>query len=830
MILRPNVLAAASLLALVACGTTPLSLLDAGLPTDGGAIAMDGGSPADGGASDGGAQDGGTMSCANDAACGQGRVCENNVCIAACSMQNPCMGGFTVTCDMGRCRQRCLGDGTCPMGQICENFVCLPPQCTTTMPCTGSTPRRCVSGRCEAFTECTNDSNCMPNFTCKSGVCEELPRCIGDGNCMMGQICEDTHCRPAPACAREADCTSTQDCVGGLCVPTVCRGAADCPMDKVCTGGACVSPGNPSFIFKVVILTPGGIIRRGETRPLVALALDQTDRPVEGARFTWATDRVEAVSVDLTTGTIRGNDQAGTAQIRATAQGTTITSEPVSFTNLLAPPDNTLRITLINRVTGLPVTNAKVLIGADVFDVPTGTLSVPAPNGPVDVSAFHPQHDYITVLKTSVRDLVLPLAPRSALDPAAGLTGTIDLTSVSTMGPVRIGLAGLSSSRILSDLSLDALFGDTFTAQVMIPGMGSVGVPLPGGFTVSATLFAGLNIDLKTDFYASGDPGTRAAWSFGGRVDIGEVTSLFMGGGGGGGGGMGNILRQILPLFERFDHGVTPAVQLGALPRIVDTADIDGDMDRAERVPDWRNFRRSTLSPRQRQTLRTEVELSDLPELDGTPVQGAVLTVGALVPGTGFVPLGISGAFDESNMGQVDPVVLKSAPVHSGLGVGRYVVIATAASFGGAMMGGGMGGVALPTTFSARVAGFDTLPTRVELGEFLGFPEGGTYAPTTREYSVPPVPDASITRLVFQGTTGAWEVFAPGTSGTLTGRLPSVPAGVTEDLAAGATARAEAIILTAGASLTDLLAGANAGLQALNAFIAGYSRANLVAP
>ena len=249
-----------------------------------------------------------------------------------------------------------------------------------------------------------------------------------------------------------------------------------------------------------------------------------------------------------------------------------------------------------------------------------------------------------------------------------------------------------------------------------------------------------------------------------------------------------------------------------------------------ERVPDWRNFRRVTLSPRQRQTLRTQVELPDLPELDGMPVQGAVLTIGVLVPGTGLVPLGIGGAFDQSGMGQVDPVVLKAAPVHSGLGVGRYVVIATAASFGGMGMGGGMGAVPLPSTFSARVSSYDTLPTTVEVPDFIGFPQGGTYAPTTREYRVPPVASASLTRLVFQGNTGAWEVFAPSGSGALIGRLPAVPAGVTEDLAAGATARAEAIVLTSGASLVDLLAGANAGLQSLNAFIAGYSRANLTAP
>jgi hypothetical protein len=803
------------------CGSTPLG---AGALADGGATAVDGG----GASNDGGtiAADGGTTSCAADNECGSGRVCEAGACVDACSMSNPCQGGFTVTCQDGHCRSRCLNDGNCTMGQICEQFVCVPPQCSSAMPCSG-TNLRCTAGRCETFTPCTTDAMCAANFVCRQGTCEELPRCLGDGNCATGQICEDAHCRAAPACTGEGDCTSAQDCVGGLCVPHVCRGDGECTAPQVCSGGQCVAPGSTSFVFRVVILTPGGVVRPLETRQLVALALDQNDRPVEGTTFQWESNHPERVSVDQTTGLARGNDQAGTAEIRATATGTAITSPPVLLTNLLPPATDTLRLTLIDRATGALVAGAKVLVGTDVHDVPEGTLARSRPGGAFDVSAFHATHDYLTVLGATGDDLVLSLAPRSALDPAAGLTGDVSLAQVSTQGPVRIGIAGLSSARLLSDFDFQRLFGDLFTSQVSIPGAGMVSIPLPAGFTLSGDLFMGLTVNVKTDYFALGDPGVRAAWSFGGRVDLAEVGGIFGGRGGGGGGmGGGNFLRQALALAERFDHGVAPAVQIAAIPRVTDTSDIDGDGDRTERVPDWRNFRRLTLSPRQKQILRTEVTVSTLPVIGGGGGGGAgnngvAVIVGVLVPGTGFVPLGITSVTDDDGDRELDPVVVKSAPVHSGLGVGRYAVMAWAADFGG--------GTQLPTSFSATLATHEAMPTSLELPDFLPMLQGATYAPTTRAMRVPRVEGASLVRVVLQGDAGAWEVYASA-GAELVKVLPSVPSGVPEDLAAAATARAEAIVLTEGAGFEALFSGVGSGLQSLSNLMLGFSRAPMARP
>ena len=809
---------------LAACGSTP-----PGNAADGGAVVADGGGTPglDGGTPvvDGGtAPDGGSTSCTTDPQCGANKVCENGGCVDACSdTANMCQGGFAVTCQNGHCRSRCLGDNTCPMGDICESFVCGPAQCSDTNPCTG-TNRRCNAGRCESFTPCTADTQCPANFTCQTGTCTELPVCLGDGNCDPGQLCESGHCRTTGACTLETQCTAAQDCVGGLCVPHVCRGNSECVSPQVCSGGQCVAPGSTAFVFRVVILTPGGLIRSGETRPLVALALDQTDRPVEGITFDWSSDHPEFVAVDATTGVIRGADAAGTASIRATAHATTVRSESVSFTSLLAPASSTMRLSLIDRVSGAAVGPAKVVIGSTPYDVPAnGTLSIASPSGAVDVSIFHGTHDYLTLLATNARDLIIPLSPRTALDPAAGLTGQLDLSQVSTAGPVRLGLAGLSTARTLSDLDFTRLFGDIFTSQVSIPGVGGIGVPLPGGFTVSAEVFTGFNVDVKTEFFAQGDSGLRAAWSLGGRTDIAEITSIFSRGGGGGGGGpqTGAILRQILPLFERFDHGVLPAVGIQAIPLIVDALDINGNSDRTEHVPDWRNFRRLTLTPKQPQTMRTQLVFPPLPSLGGTPVQGAAIFAGVQVPGTGFVPLGISGGFDDTGAGNVAPLVVKSAPVHSGLGVGRYAMLALAASFAG---------TTLPTTFSAAVSSFETLPTSVNLPSFLPFPQGGTWAPVTRAVRVPPVSGAGFLRVVFQGNSGAWEVLAPAGSTDLALNLPLIPQGVTEDLAAGSTARVDAIKLGSGTTLESLLVGAATGLQDLNRFITGFSRSDLASP
>jgi hypothetical protein len=791
-----------SLLAL-SCGSTPF-----GTPTPdaGGVPAQDGGTPA---------VDGGPTSCAADPDCGPGRVCESGACQDACSQQNPCPGGFAATCVQGHCRQRCLSDATCPAGQICEQFVCGPAQCDATHPCNG-TNVRCAAGRCETFTPCTTNANCPPDFTCQSGVCEELPRCLGDGNCAAGEICEQSHCREAPACSAETDCTAEQDCVAGLCVPHVCRGDAECPEGQICTAGRCEPPGDAARVFRVVILSPGGVLRPGETRALTALALDQRDRAVEGIGFEWSTSDASVVGVDAATGVVRGGDQEGGADITARALQTPVVSDPVRLTTRLAAPDGTLVITLVDRATGALVQGAKVLLGGQVHDV-NGSLSVPAPDGAVDFTVFHAAYDYVTVVGTGARDIVLPLTPRSVLDPAAGLTGEIDLRQVSTQGPVRIGLAGVSSARPFTDFDLGRLLGDLFYSQVSIPGQGTVTVPLPGGMTLSAEVVAGVSFAVKGTYYVLGDPGLRAAWSLGGRVDLQEVTSVFQQGGGGGSLSPGAILRQVLPLFQRFDHGAAPAVALEARARVVDSRDVDGDGDRAEKVPDWGGFRRLTLVPRVRQSLRTEVVLAELPLLGGSPAQGAILTAGVLVPGTGFVPLGLGGVFDDDGDGKLDPVILRSAPVHSGLGVGRYGLVALALSLGQ--------GAALPQALSARTATWEAMPTRVEMGGFLPFVEGASYEAVARRLRVPPVAGARFVRAVFQSDAGAWELYAPAGEGELTAVLPAPPAGVTDDLAAGPSAHVEAVSVAGEGTLDDLVGSAAMGLAELNRLMDGFSRA-----
>lgn len=792
----------------VGCGSTPVGRSGA----DGGIATPDGGSSADGG----------PTACQNDAQCPSGRVCEGGACQDACSASNPCPGGFTQVCQSGHCRQRCLSDATCPSGQICEQLVCVPAQCAENRDCPG-TGVRCKEGRCQSFVPCTSDAACPASFVCREGACEELPRCLGDANCASGEICEAAHCHAVPPCAEEGDCDAAEDCIAGLCVPHVCRGDADCLEGRICTGGRCQAPASTSLVFRVVILSPGGIIRRGETVALTAMALDQRDRAVEGVSFDWSSSVPDRVAADAASGLLRGGDQAGTAEIRATARGTSITSEPVAFTNLLDLEPGRLRIALIDRVTGAPVQGAKVKVGAEVHDA-SGILVVADPGGPLDISAFHGSYDYLTVLGTAARDLVLPLTPRTTRDPAAGLTGEIDLRQVSTDGPVRIGLAGLSSARPLSDLDLQGLFGDTFVSEVNIPGTGSFSLPLPGGMTLAVEVIAGVAVNVKASYFTRGDAGLRAAWALGGRVDLAEVGGFFGGGGGGagggGGGGTAGVLRAVLPFFERFDHGALPALAIQALPLVVDGRDIDGDGDTTEKVPDWEHFRRATIAVRQRQSLRTEVVLADLPASARGASGAAMLVPGALVPGTGFIPLGLGAAFDEDGDGKVDPVVLRSAPPHSGLSVGRYALVAIAAS---------LGGTALPTSFTARTGTWEDLPTRLELGAFLPVPEGATWTPASRTLRMPAAPGARLVRVVFFGDSGAWEVYAAAATSERTAALPAAPEG-SADLAAGAAARIEAISLTGGGTLDALLSGGAVGLRDLNLAMDAFARATVAGP
>jgi hypothetical protein len=295
--------------------------------------------------------------CEEDGDCPAGLICDGGICARPCESDGDC-GVFNVCID-GRCLQQCFGDALCfEPGTICENNVCVPAECDTDLDCEGEFVR-CRGGRCEPYTPCETDADCGdPNFICVEGACEELPTCSFDNNCGPEETCIDGHCHPAPACQSEDDCPADRDCIGGLCLPHACRGPDDCTGDQVCVAGECIDPGNPDAVYSVVILTPGGPIRSGQQIQLTAIALNQAGNEVPGISFDWESSQPARAAVDAD-GVLTGGGEAGSTQVTATARGSSRTSRPVSFVNVLNPGAATLRVVVVWSAGRTPVEGAR---------------------------------------------------------------------------------------------------------------------------------------------------------------------------------------------------------------------------------------------------------------------------------------------------------------------------------------------------------------------------------------------------------------------------------------------------------------------------------------
>jgi len=190
---------------------------------------------------------GGTI-CGDDC-CGQDELCEEEVCVPACTPKEcgdvdaecgeaPDGCGGTLDCgDLCGLNQWCTPDFACDCVVVECDGVCCDPQAI------------CIDGECDICQpDCTGKSCgdpdgcgdiCMAcpgeNDVCANGTCICMPDCTGklcgetDG---CGVICEDKPCAVDwEACVDDA-CVCLFDECGGVC----------CDKTDVCIGGACCTP------------------------------------------------------------------------------------------------------------------------------------------------------------------------------------------------------------------------------------------------------------------------------------------------------------------------------------------------------------------------------------------------------------------------------------------------------------------------------------------------------------------------------------------------------------------------------------------------------------
>lgn len=760
-------------------------------------------------------------SCLTDAECPDGEVCDPTS--GACEpgecveQAGDCVFPDGTFCDVG-CEAPLVQQGcecepvACQSSDDCEGFECVEGECRSCIDFECGPGFVCAdSGQCEEDNSCLSDDQCDATRECRGGRCLPRPQCLIDSDCRGDSLCISGVCIAAPECSDTQDCDPGFECVGGNCFEAVCRGNSECEGDQICDGGECVDPPAVSSCF---VVTPDGLISDGQRVTLEAFALDDTGAGV-AASFSWSSSASDVASVAPSGNEALGGTSAGTATFTATLQG----GQPVTcmgsarLTNPGPVTAGQIRISVIDANSGSPVSGAEVILNSTSRSSSAQGAAVFAdPASAFDVTVRHPDYNWVTFQGVSSNDIRIPVSVKSGTGPIGGFTGEFDTSLVTASGDVTLGLAGASISGGLLNLNLGAILGEPFVTPINIPGAGGQSFPIPGGLIAYGGAF-GFQLDIKREYYVTSTAGGKIGWGLAGKVSIGDLVSLAQGGGGG-----GDLLTTLLPLFNRFDHGSKP-LSVTTLPRIVDTTDIDGDGDTSELVPDYLSFPVETIQPSVRQTLTTEVDVSNFPTIDGETAELAVLVGSTLLDSPGLVPLGISATADEDGDGRPDTRRLSIAPPAGSLVGGRYALVALA------FQTDGLGtSFEFPNNLSAALWNGQTFPTDIRLGTFPN-ESVVTVNDVARTLSIQA--DAGpLYRVQLVGEQRRWDVWSYGSAGVMgsfthTVVVPSAPSAA-DDYFVNGTVILDAI--QTNLSLDDIVRATGVGLDRAGLVSTAFNR------
>lgn len=715
-----------------------------------------------------------------------------------CQRSADCPGGGETFEEAGGCfKATCLAnscvyddvDLECPPNAKQEGCACVPimGECIDSEDCGGLA---CVNNECQpcrnnnecgelicrddgTCAPCADDLECSASEICQQGTCEPRPECLLDQDCDAQEVCLNGRCSFSPECVSDADCASGYECIGDRCFESICRGPEDCQVGELCDGGLCVDP--PPSVDRCFVATSSQTVSPGQRVTLDAFAVDMDGNGI-AARFDWTSDDPTVASL-ISANVARAENKRGRARLTARLENSPIQCEgEVVLVNIGPATNAPFRIVLQDTQTGMPVQDAEVYVNGQLMPLTNnaGVTSGPVPAvRPYEVTVFSDLHDWVTVQNVNALDIRIPLNRRSGVGRIAGFQGRFDTSMLSSQGEFNLGLAGASFAEGLINFDLSRLLGDPFLTQISIPTQGDIEFPLPGGLTIYGRVF-GFALNIKRDYFATAPGGARLAWGLAGKVPVNDLIALFQGGGFG---NVGDVLNLLLPLFNRFDHGVKPVV-LDALPRVPDVMDIDGDGDFTERVPDYNAFPEHDITPSVRQQLITSVDVSNLPVLSDGPAEFAILSGGTTLESVGYVTLGISATTDNNGDGRPDIRRLTMAPPYSSLVGGRFALFSVA--FRSDAFGAGFGGLEFPDEFSVALWNGMTLPTSIQLGTF---PDASTVNEDLASRTLLISGNAGpLYRARMVGQERSWDVWSLGGAGAMGSFnhvlvIPNVPAG-----------------------------------------------------
>lgn len=572
---------------------------------------------------------------------------------------------------------------------------------------------------CPGSISCIDDRTGNPSVA----VCREAG--FADGT-TCARVSETLACCVAPfACATDEDCEAARaeegfcadprfPCVclaDGSCDTWVCSASSECADGEACVDGGCV-PGADVSLFEAEILTPDGYLTPGGSLPIDAVAVDPDDRNVvnEAAAIVFEADGDATISeAGVVTAGATGGVITVTARVAANAgdEGDTAT-----FRIVPAPADGFRTVQLVDEATRAPLVGATVayesastLVGL-ASDV-DGLVALPDSAGDT-FHVFAEGYSYVSVFDAVGETIVVSVPPtqRARIDevrdgfvcdtssPSVTLDddgacgdagqppclcydligvdavkGVPDFSRVQGGGEVDVSLSGFSLGNSLLDLNFDLIVGPQVNR--IIPDNPVIPLDEPVDIPSGVTLYFN-NSPFVDSYIATAPAGSRSVWSVGGTVPLGD-TLLALLPSLGGDLDFGAIVASILPLFDEFYSGVTPAI----------------DLESGGTFP----VRSPALTLNVPTRRRVTIEPPGLPTVGSGWADTAIILGGALVPGQGFVPLGVSGGSDTVARGEADgvldgdhdadgvqPLRMSMAPIHGAIAgpSTRYAVVSVA--------------------------------------------------------------------------------------------------------------------------------------------------------
>ena len=549
---------------------------------------------------------------------------------------------------------------------------------------------------CEVDRDCGSGQSCNT----ETNSCEnDDTECKGNQDCPPGKICDtENKCSIPKVCTDAESCyrlfpeewdreTKPAKCFHEACVLDACTGNNDCIAGKVCQGGTCTTPVSCDLIDSVKIITPSVVLKEGETETLKANVFNKNGVAivVENGKLTWESDNSNIVSVD-NNGLITGKLTSGVANITVKHLDCGKTSPSLSIKNFADLAENKLRIILRDLYTGQPVSAGSIIINqtAPVVTDSLGWIEIDNTSVKNTILVKHENYQYLSILDTEAKDIILYLTPFVPQNKAGGYKGEFNFDSIANDNTLKIGIAGASLPSTLLDISFDFLLSESYVKHINAAGF-------DGDYPIPSNIVMVLGDDVIQDKYAVSTPkGNIAFWGLGSKMRMSEFLSIVQSIMGEDELDMGALIRELTPYLKTFYHALKTDNNTVNCDKKVDVNDINGNGKTDDLIPDYDNdtcFPSVSLKLEKPLNLVSKIKNPKLIKMDNKLADTAIAIIGYNIDGAGFIPVGVtvgSDQIDDADLadGIVEDISLNYSPQYNGMEGGSNSLVLLAMKLG----------------------------------------------------------------------------------------------------------------------------------------------------